>query len=212
MTLSWTASTDNVGVAGYDIYRDGLPLASVGPVTTYNDTTVAANTTYAYFVKAKDATPNFSDPSNTANVTTPSGSNPPLFTDDFESGTLSQWTSNTGLVTQQHDVFAGAWAAEEVTTSAATWAYKTLTATQTDLYYRLRFKVISQGANNAYLLKIRTATGTSILGLYRSSSGTLALRNDAGAVTVTSSTAASAGVWHTVELHATINGTAARQW
>ena len=65
--------------AGYDIYRDGLPLASVGPVTTYNDTTVAANTTYAYFVKAKDATPNFSDPSNTANVTTPSGSNPPAW-------------------------------------------------------------------------------------------------------------------------------------
>ena len=208
VTLSWTASTDNIGVTGYDIYRDGSLLTQVGSVTTYNDTTVVGSTQYSYFVKARDAAGNVSDPSNTATVTTPSGSSPPLFTDDFESGTLTNWTTNTGLVTQQHDVYAGAWAAEESATTAATWAYKTLAATQTDLYYRVRFKVISQGANNAYLLKIRTATGTSILGLYRSSSGTLALRNDAGAATVTSSTAASAGVWHTIELHATINGTA----
>jgi chitodextrinase len=71
--LAWQASTDNVGVTGYDIYRDGAILASVGAVTTYADTTVAPNRTYTYTVRARDAAGNtslFSDPTT---ATTPPG-------------------------------------------------------------------------------------------------------------------------------------------
>lgn len=77
VNLSWTASTDNVGVSGYQIWRGphGGPLAQIaattGTSTTYSDTTVAASTSYDYQVKALDASGNVSLPSNTATATTP---------------------------------------------------------------------------------------------------------------------------------------------
>jgi chitodextrinase len=70
--LSWTASTDDVGVSGYDVFRNGAFLAQVGVTTTYADTTVAANTDYAYQVRARDAAENVSALSDPASVTTPS--------------------------------------------------------------------------------------------------------------------------------------------
>ncbi len=69
--LSWGAATDNVGVTGYEISRDGSPIATVGAVTSYADTTVSPLTHYDYVVKAIDAAGNRSTPSNTAGVNTP---------------------------------------------------------------------------------------------------------------------------------------------
>src|SRR5205807_1886460 len=43
--LTWNASTDDVGVAGYDVFRDGTLIASLGPVVTYADT--ATGSTFA---------------------------------------------------------------------------------------------------------------------------------------------------------------------
>ncbi|HET6771355.1 MAG TPA: right-handed parallel beta-helix repeat-containing protein, partial [Actinomycetota bacterium] len=206
--LTWTSSTDNVGVTGYDIYRNGSLLTTTGPAPTFTDSTVAANTTYQYSVRARDAAGNVSGPSNTATVTT-LGTNPPLFTDDFETGDLSKWTGNTGLVAQQQEVFAGTWAARGTTTGASTWAYKSLGTTHTELYYRIRFKVMSQGAeptNTVNLLKLRTATGTAIFGLYRNPAGNLGYRNEVAPVSTTSSTPVSTGVWHEVQVRVRING------
>jgi hypothetical protein len=73
--VTWTESTDNVGVAGYTIYRDGLPIAKVSAATNeYADTTVSGSTTYSYTVDAFDAVGNHSDASSAASVTTPAGS------------------------------------------------------------------------------------------------------------------------------------------
>lgn len=56
--LSWTASTDNVGVAGYRIYRNGV-LAGTSITPGYVDSNgLAANTGYDYEVSAVDAVPN----------------------------------------------------------------------------------------------------------------------------------------------------------
>ena len=49
--LSWTASTDNVAVAGYRVYRDGSLVASPAG-TSYSDTGLSAGTTYSYRVAA----------------------------------------------------------------------------------------------------------------------------------------------------------------
>lgn len=67
--LSWTASTDNVGVTGYDVYR-GTTLLGTVTTTTYNVTGLTANTTYTFSVKAKDAAGNISAESNIVSVTT----------------------------------------------------------------------------------------------------------------------------------------------
>ena len=60
VTLSWDPSTDDVGVTGYDIYRGGSLLASVGAVTVYADSTVATGVTYSYAVDARDGAGNVS--------------------------------------------------------------------------------------------------------------------------------------------------------
>jgi Calcineurin-like phosphoesterase len=71
VNLSWTAATDDVGVTGYEIYRNGALLTTIGAVTAYSDKTAAASTSYDYAVKARDAAGNVSPFSNTATVTTP---------------------------------------------------------------------------------------------------------------------------------------------
>jgi fibronectin type 3 domain-containing protein len=71
VVLNWNASTDNVGVTGYRIYRGGTEIASIGDTTSYTDTSAAGATTYSYTVRALDAAGNLSDPSNAASVTTP---------------------------------------------------------------------------------------------------------------------------------------------
>jgi parallel beta-helix repeat protein len=71
VTLNWGASTDNVGVTGYTVYRGGAVIATVGgSVLSYSDTTVAASTTYGYAVNALDAAGNHSPLSAVVNVTT----------------------------------------------------------------------------------------------------------------------------------------------
>lgn len=72
INLSWTASTDNVGVVGYDVYRGALKVATVNG-TSYNDTGLSSSTAYSYTVKAKDAALNYSAASNTASATTSLG-------------------------------------------------------------------------------------------------------------------------------------------
>jgi len=68
-TLSWSASTDNVEVTEYDVYRNGSFLASTLS-TSYGVSGLSANTTYSFYVKAKDAAGNVSDASSSINVTT----------------------------------------------------------------------------------------------------------------------------------------------
>jgi fibronectin type 3 domain-containing protein len=75
VTLSWTASTDNVGVANYRIQRDGVTLSAGAAVTgtTFADTSVSGSTTYSYTVSAVDAAGNRSAESTSASATTPAG-------------------------------------------------------------------------------------------------------------------------------------------
>lgn len=69
INLSWTASTDNVGVTGYRVFRDGVQVATPTG-TSYSDTGLTASTAYSYTVKAIDAASNLSANSNTATATT----------------------------------------------------------------------------------------------------------------------------------------------
>ena len=72
-SLSWNASTDNVGVTGYDIYKNGSFLTSVS-ATSYTVNGLSASTTYSFYVKAKDDAGNVSAKSSTISVTTTSNS------------------------------------------------------------------------------------------------------------------------------------------
>ncbi|MBF4517094.1 M4 family metallopeptidase [Flavobacterium sp. ANB] len=67
--LTWTASTDNVAVTGYDIYQ-GTTLKGSSTTTSYTVTGLTPSTAYTFSVKAKDAAGNVSASSSTVNVTT----------------------------------------------------------------------------------------------------------------------------------------------
>ncbi|WP_239615530.1 discoidin domain-containing protein [Cohnella mopanensis] len=64
INLTWSASTDNVGVTGYSVYANSQLRGSVnGSTLTYTDTQ-PASATVTYYVIAKDAAGNSSPPSN----------------------------------------------------------------------------------------------------------------------------------------------------
>ena len=75
-SLAWNATTDNVGVTGYDVYR-GAALVGSTTGTAYTDTGLTASTAYSYTVKARDAAGNASAASAVLNVTTPGGGSGP---------------------------------------------------------------------------------------------------------------------------------------
>src|SRR5712671_3315228 len=70
INLSWSASTDNVGVTGYSVFRNGVQVATLGAVTTYQNAGLTPSTTYSYTVQAIDAAGNASAQSASASATT----------------------------------------------------------------------------------------------------------------------------------------------
>jgi len=75
-SLSWTASTDNVGVISYDVYKDGTLLGNTAS-TSFNVSGLLPSTSYSMTVKAKDAANNVSGASAALSVTT-SGTSVPV--------------------------------------------------------------------------------------------------------------------------------------
>jgi chitodextrinase len=69
VSLSWTASTSSVGVAGYNVLRNGSKVGT-STSTSYTDTGLAASTTYSYTVSAYDAVGDTSAASTALSVTT----------------------------------------------------------------------------------------------------------------------------------------------
>ncbi|MCX7771227.1 MAG: hypothetical protein N2202_09155 [Proteobacteria bacterium] len=70
VSLSWSASTDNVGVAGYKIFKNYVEIGTT-TLTNYTDSNVSPSTTYTYYVQAFDSAGNISQNSNIVQVTTP---------------------------------------------------------------------------------------------------------------------------------------------
>jgi chitodextrinase len=199
--LSWTASTDNVGVVGYRVVRNGSVIATVSG-TSYTDATVSPSTTYAYQIVAFDAAGNTAS-SGTLTVITPAPG--ALFSDGFETGDLSQWTTVAGMTAETAHAHAGTYGAEESSTGSTTYAYKALPGSFTQLWASAWVYVVSR-STSANLIGFRGSNGGSIINLYLSQTGKLALRNNVGSVTTTSATGMPSGGWHQVVLHVIING------
>lgn len=119
VNLTWSASTDNVGVYGYTIYKNGVSTGTtVGAgATSYTVTGLTANTAYSFTVKASDAAGNLSAASNALSVTTngpdtvapsaPANLASPAKTDTSVSLTWSGSTDNIGVT--GYNVYKGAY-------------------------------------------------------------------------------------------------------
>lgn len=116
LTVSWSASTDNVGVTGYDVYRDGAKIGSTTTALSFNDSGLAPNTTYVYTVKAKDAAGNISAASSPLNAKTQDiFPTPELLLDNFDgnpswpgANDLGNWAGANGFVNNAGVISDGA--------------------------------------------------------------------------------------------------------
>ncbi len=113
VSLTWTLSTDNVGVTNYYIYRgaSNIGIASSG---SYTDNSAPANTSLSYSVKAVDARANFSGASNTATAIIVVDVTPPTVPTNL-AGSVScgsfvnlTWTASTdNFIVSRYDIYCG---------------------------------------------------------------------------------------------------------
>ncbi|NUT94031.1 MAG: endoglucanase [Saccharothrix sp.] len=92
-TLTWTASTDNVGVAGYDVLRPDGTVAATASGTTAQVTGLTPDTSYTFSVRAKDTSGNVSAASTAVTFRTKTGS--------VTGGLVAQQRGNGGATTNQ---------------------------------------------------------------------------------------------------------------
>ncbi|WHY64935.1 glycosyl hydrolase family 18 protein [Neobacillus sp. SuZ13] len=89
ISLAWNQSTDNIGVTGYDIYQDNRYIGNVTS-TQYVAKNLTPNSSYRFFIKARDARGNLSNASNSIQVTT----NPKASLDQFKTvGYFAGWAT-----------------------------------------------------------------------------------------------------------------------
>jgi hypothetical protein len=112
INLAWTASTDNVGVTGYNIQScQGAGCANfatianaIGTTTSYNNTGLNASSSYSYQVQATDAAGNLSAFSNIATTSTSADTTPPSTPTNLAATPVSSaqinltWTASTDNV------------------------------------------------------------------------------------------------------------------
>ncbi|UOX90795.1 PQQ-dependent sugar dehydrogenase [Amycolatopsis sp. FBCC-B4732] len=127
VTLSWNASSDNVGVAFYDVYHDGQLMKSVSTLST--SLTVVGGVTWGLYVNARDAAGNVSQASATVPITPPQcqpdnepPSAPTRLTGSAAGTTVTlNWTAATDNIgVRAYDIYRGDTKAGTVTGTATT--------------------------------------------------------------------------------------------
>ena len=179
INLSWTASTDNVGVAGYLVERcSGAACANFVQIatpagTTFSDTGLIASTSYSYRVRADDAAGNDSAYSNTASATTqtPADTTPPTAPTNLTATAASTtqinltWTASTdnvGVTGYKVERCSGAGCVNfaQIATPAGTTFSDTGLTASTSYSYRVRANDAA-GNNSAYSNTASATTQTS---------------------------------------------------
>ncbi|MDO8620440.1 MAG: LamG-like jellyroll fold domain-containing protein, partial [bacterium] len=115
--LSWTASTDAVGVTGYKIYRGGVQIGT-SVTNSYSDTGLVASTFYSYTVSANDAAGNNSSQSSSASATTQT---PPPSTPDTQAPSVPANVISSGSAYNQVSL---SWSASTDTGGGVVAGYK----------------------------------------------------------------------------------------
>jgi hypothetical protein len=207
--LEWGASSDDVGVVGYDVWRDDAFLGSTSGLT-FSDGSVEPETTYAYVVRARDDEGNVSEASDAVVVSTPAAPSG-LFTDGFESGDLAAWLSSSGVSVQTDQVYAGSFAARAVAASSRSFAIADLGVGLTDITYEAQVRLDAhQGSKSVTILGLQTATGSPVVSLHRSGTGKLRYSNHVTGKNKGSTVPVALGAWHEVRFRVVIAGASGR--
>ncbi len=167
-TIAWAASTDAAGVAGYNVYRNGVLAGTVnGTTTTFTDTGLTVATTYSYTVTAFDAAKNQSAASPALSVTTPDTTPPtapgtPTLTSSTSTTATIAWAASadnvgvTGYNVDRNGVLAG-------TVSGTTTSFTDtgLTAGKTYSYTVVAFDAAQNKSSSSGALSVTTPSSTT---------------------------------------------------
>jgi bacillolysin len=173
ISLSWTASTDNVGVAGYDVYVNNVKNNTSNLTgTTYVVTGLASNTAYSLFVRARDAAGNTAQ-SNSLSVTTLADTQAPtaptLSSPSKTTNSISlSWTASTDNVgVAGYDVYVNNVKNNTSNLTARTYVVSGLSAnTAYTLFVRARDAAGNSAQSNTITVSTMAATVETLLGSY----------------------------------------------
>lgn len=190
VTLSWLAATDDRGVAGYRVVRNGQVLPGTITALTTTQSGLTANTNYTYAVQAVDAAGNVSPNSDSVTVKTLADT-ALLFSDDWARADSNSWGPNWAVSSSAGTARTSSGAGDlQFTDVAGAFARANLTAVaakaDTELLVSYRWNQTSAQANmNIYLRgsggwqnAYRPRTGVG-LGL-SSTSGTVNVQKNVG--------------------------------
>lgn len=207
--LEWQPSGDEIGVVGYDVWRDGVVMGSTSG-TTFSDAAVEPEASYTYVVRARDGGDNVSEPSEALVVTTPAAPSG-LFADGFESGDLSAWAVVSGVTVQTTQVSEGLYAARAVAASSRSFAISDLGVGLTDVTYEAQVRIDAhQGSKSVTILGLQTASGSPVVSLNRSGKGKLRYSNHVTGKNKGSTLPVPLGEWHEVRFRVVIAGASGR--
>ncbi|WP_433513497.1 glycosyl hydrolase family 18 protein [Nonomuraea sp. CA-143628] len=171
VSLAWDASTDNVGVTGYDVYRGSTQVTTVTG-TSYTDSGLAAATSYTYTVRARDAAGNVSAAGNSVTATTSGGTGAPgqpgtpSVTGTTASSIALSWGASSGTVTG-YRVYEGSTVKATVTGTSATIG--SLGACTSHTYTVKAYNSVGESAASAQVTGATTGCtggGNKVLGYF----------------------------------------------
>jgi arylsulfatase A-like enzyme len=209
--LTWTEATDNVGVVGYEVLRNGSIIATPGLVLTYTDATVPQSGNFTYAVRAFDLAGNRT--SSNEVVVTRSGPPPPpsqsLFADGFESG-MGQWSPVVGVVAAGTLVRSGSLAARLASSGPKEFARRNLGTTETSVRARFWVNVVSRDPSKSTLLaRVQGPGGTGIVRVLCKPDGRLQYMVESSSTWRLGTSVLPTNGWHLIELEVT-TGTSGR--
>jgi hypothetical protein len=120
INLTWSASTDNISVLAYRVYKDGIFIAT-SSVTSYSSTGLSADTLYTYNVSAVDTSYNESAQSSPASAQTLAGATPSTGGGGGGGGGLTVFTIYDLLVVPSERSVKITWKTYSPTISTFSW-------------------------------------------------------------------------------------------
>ncbi|MEU6427184.1 discoidin domain-containing protein [Microbispora sp. NPDC046973] len=168
--LTWSASTDNVGVTGYDVYANGVLRTSVaGNVLTYTDTQ-PADATVSYSVRARDAAGNESADSNTVtrkgstgDTQAPTAPSNLAYTETTPGQVKLTWTASVDNVgVTGYDVYANNVLRGSVAGNTTTYTDTQPTSATVSYYVRARDAAGNESINSNTVTRNGTGGGSNM--------------------------------------------------
>lgn len=159
INLNWSASTDNVGVAGYRVFRNGSQIATPTG-TSYSDSGLSASTQYSYTVSAVDAAGNASAQSGSVSATTqtvspPTDTTAPTISISAPSGQLSAGTTQTSLTVSTNENATCSYA----TTAGVAFTSMTGFSSTGGTSHGATLSGLANGSSYTYYVKCRDSAG-----------------------------------------------------